>query len=201
VKNDYVQTAVSRQADLDPVSVQKLYDDLQARAAAALDREGFPRAQHQFVRSADLRYFGQAFEVRVPVAPEPLDRLLADSVADAFHATHEQLYGYSFRGDDRQPVEWVNLRVSGIGPIPRPQLRQVAAGDGDPGGAQTGVRPVFFDDWVETPVFWRPDLASGDAINGPAVVEEFGSTVPLHPGFTAQVDRLGNLIVTKELRL
>jgi N-methylhydantoinase A len=29
------------------------------------------------------------------------------------------------------------------------------------------------------------------------VVEEYGATVPLHPGFRAEVDRLGNLIVTR----
>ena len=39
------------------------------------------------------------------------------SVADAFHAEHTALYGYDFSGDRRQQVEWVNLRVSGIGPI------------------------------------------------------------------------------------
>jgi N-methylhydantoinase A len=34
-------------------------------------------------------------------------------------------------------------------------------------------------------------------VSGPAVIEEYGATVPLHPGFTATVDRLGNLIVTR----
>jgi N-methylhydantoinase A len=29
------------------------------------------------------------------------------------------------------------------------------------------------------------------------VIEEFGSTVPVHPGFTARVDELLNLIVTR----
>jgi N-methylhydantoinase A len=30
------------------------------------------------------------------------------------------------------------------------------------------------------------------------VVEEYGATVPLLPGFQAEVDRFGNLIVTRE---
>ena len=59
------------------------------------------------------------------------------------------------------------------------------------------MRPVCFDEWVETPVYWRPDLAPGDVVVGPAIVEEFGSTVPLHPGYTATVDRFGNLLVTR----
>ncbi len=32
---------------------------------------------------------------------------------------------------------------------------------------------------------------------GPAVVEEFGSTVPVHPGFSARVDGFGNLVITR----
>jgi N-methylhydantoinase A len=66
--------------------------------------------------------------------------------------------------------------------------------------SRTAERPVFFDDesgWATTPVYWRPDLAPDDEVDGPAVVEEFGSTVPLHPGFRATVDRFGNLLVRR----
>jgi N-methylhydantoinase A len=146
------------------------------------------------VRTADLRYFGQAFEVRVPVADGPLD---AEAVADAFHDAHAQLYGYSFRGDERQQVEWVNLRVSGIGPIARPELPRLPVRDGDVERARTGTRTVVFEDACETPVYWRPDLSPGDVLHGPAVLEEFGSTIPLHPGFRAEVDGFGNLLVTR----
>jgi N-methylhydantoinase A len=197
VRNDYVRTAVSRHADLDHPLVAGVLDDLQGQAAAALDREGFARAEHRYLRSADLRYVGQAFEVRVPVPDGAVDGALAGVVADSFHDAHEQLYGYAFRGDPRQPVEWVNLRVTGVGPIERPRLRELEHRDGRADRARTGVRPVFFDDWVDTPVYWRPDLAPGDVVVGPAIIEEFGSTVPLHPRFTATVDRFGNLVVRK----
>ncbi len=201
VRNDYVQTAVARHDDLDVAAVGKIFDDLTGSAGAALDREGFARADHGYQRSADLRYVGQAFEVRVPAPDGHIDEIFAKTVADAFHNAHEQLYGYAFRGDARQPVEWVNLRVSGVGPIARPVLRRRPSGDGDASRAQTSVRPVFFDaagGWVDTPVYWRPDLAPADELHGPAVIEEFGSTVPLHPGFVATVDELANILVRRE---
>jgi N-methylhydantoinase A len=44
-------------------------------------------------------------------------------------------------------------------------------------------------------LYWRPELAPGDEVAGPAVIEEYGATVPVHPGFAAQVDRFGNLLV------
>ncbi len=198
VKNDYVRTAVSRHAELDRARVQALYDELQEQAAEALDREGFPRSDHRYARTADLRYVGQAFEVRVPVGDGPVDPAVADAAAAAVPRAHEQLYGYSFADDPRQQVEWVNLRVSGVGPITRPELAERPPGDGNAARARTGARPVFFEEYVDTPVYWRPDLAPGDELHGPAVIEEFGSTVPVHPGFTARVDALGNIVVRKE---
>jgi len=44
----------------------------------------------------------------------------------------------------------------------------------------------------------RAKLSPGDTVTGPAVIEEFGSTVPIHPGFRAVLDRFGNLLVTRE---
>jgi N-methylhydantoinase A len=95
-------------------------------------------------------------------------------------------------------VEWVNLRVTGIGPIRRPDLVALAPAEGGTDRAVTGTRRVFFDDWVDTPTYDRPRLAPGDVVAGPAIIEEFGSTVPVHPGFAAAVDGYGNLLLTRE---
>jgi len=195
VRNDYVQTMVARHADVVPATLATAFRDLEAQARAALDAEGFPRAEQRMQRTADLRYVGQAFEVRVPVGDGELDGSALDAVATAFHAAHHQLYGYDFAADPRQAVEWVNLRVSGIGPIRRPEIIEPAPSDRD---SRRGTRQVFFDEWVEAPLHWRPDLSPGDVVPGPAVIEEFGSTLPVHPGFVATVDRFGNLLLTKE---
>jgi N-methylhydantoinase A len=198
VRNDYVQTVVSKHVDLDLSRVQSVFADLEAQAQTALDGEGFDRDQQRMQRTADLRYVGQAFEVRVPVPDGQLDAEGSDTVAQAFHAAHRQLYGYDFANDPRQAVEWVNLRVSGIGPIRRPDVVELPAKDGGIERAVTGSRRVFFDDWVETRTYNRPDLAPGDVVSGPGIIEEFGSTVPVHPGFAVTVDAYGNLLLTKE---
>ncbi|MFD0665049.1 hydantoinase/oxoprolinase family protein [Thermocatellispora tengchongensis] len=119
VKNDYVRTHVTR--DLDLAAASAIFGELEAQAAEALDREGF--TDHVYARSADLRYYGQAYEVRVPAPSGPLDESWRQAVVDAFHEAHEKLYGYGYRNDPRHGVEWVNLRVSGIGPITRPVIR------------------------------------------------------------------------------
>ncbi|MFA9444958.1 hydantoinase/oxoprolinase family protein [Egicoccus sp. AB-alg6-2] len=208
VKNDYVQTHVVRDDALDRDELAAVYRSLQARAADALDREGFDADEHRFVRTADLRYDGQAFEVRVPAPDGPIDEAFQRSVVDAFHDEHERLYGYAYRADSaasggehrhRHPVEWVNLRVTGIGPIPRPVLPRLPEGDGDATRARTGDRPVVFEGAAAgAQVYARERLLAGDVIVGPAIVEEFGSTVPIHPGFQARVDGLANLVVERD---
>jgi N-methylhydantoinase A len=207
VKNDYVLTRVCLDEHLDAASLGTAYAQLTAQARDALLREGFPEGEHVFARTADLRYFGQAFEVRVPVPDGDLDRRLLDGVVSAFHAEHRGLYGYDFAGDLSQQVEWVNLRVSGIGPITRPEIRRLSGSSAPPasrGSSQADVptRAVCFDaeeGYVDAPILQRSGLVPGDSVQGPAVIEEYGSTVPLHPGFTATVDELGNLLVRRHV--
>jgi len=148
------------------------------------------------VRIADVRYYGQAFEVRVEVGDGELEPAAIDRVADAFHDEHRRLYGYEFADDPRQQVEWVNVRVTGIGPIRSPEVVPIDDGSGAD-SARTGARRSYFDDWADVPTYERSRLGTGDTIEGPAVIEEFGSTVPLHPGFRAEVDRLGNLRIVR----
>jgi N-methylhydantoinase A len=199
VKNDYVQTHVSLADGLDPAAVTDVFDGLTVQASAALEKEGFAPERRTFARTADLRYFGQAFEVRVPVADGNLDAGALGAVADRFHAEHRALYGYDFAGDETQQVEWVNLRVSGVGPIQRPEIKAHQTADWF-SFHDVPTRRVCFDaadGYVETPLHERGALRPGVWVDGPAIIEEFGSTIPVHPGFRARVDAYLNLIVTR----
>jgi N-methylhydantoinase A len=196
VRGDYVRTAVRPDRELDLASLDAGFRELAARAAETLLGQGFAGTDKVVERSADLRYAGQAFEVRVPCPDGDITRSWADAVVGEFHRAHRALYGYDFRSNDRQPVEWVNLRVTGIGPIPRPHISEIAPGTGDPADARLGIRKAHFGGWMDTEIYDRTHLRAGDLIDGPAVVQEFGSTVPVFPGFRAEVDRFGNLRIS-----
>ena len=56
----------------------------------------------------------------------------------------------------------------------------------------------FESAYAFTEIYHRSRLLSGDVVAGPAVIEEFGSTIPVHPGFVATVDRHGNVLLTKD---
>ena len=197
VRNDYVRTAVMRHSRLDIDQMLAVFVDLTRAADAALAREGFAEPDRVFEGSADLRYFGQAYEVRIPWGADPVSAEAAERVVEAFHDEHRRLYGYDFRDDPRQEVEWVNLRVTGVGPIRKPELRRISVSDGgEAADARTGSRRVFFDEWVDAATYDRSRLGDGDIVVGPAVVEEFSSTIPVHPRFLAAVDPFGNLELT-----
>ena len=127
---------VARHDALDHAAVQKTFDDLTAKAASALDAEGFPRDSHRYARTVDLRYFGQAYEVRVAAPEGDVDEAYAAGVADALPRRAPRALRLRLpRTTRRQQVEWVNLRVTGVGPITRPELRE-------PRRAPTGAADV-----------------------------------------------------------
>ena len=85
--------------------------------------------------------------------------------------------------------------MTGIGPLPRPPLRRGAADGRGADAALVSRRAVCFDEWVEARgIYDRSRLGAGDVVAGPAVIEEFGSTVPVIPGYLATVDAIGALV-------
>jgi N-methylhydantoinase A len=202
IKNDYVTTAVQSDDQLDLARIEMLYRDLEDQARRALEAEGFLDVSEssRIERAADLRYFGQAWEVRVDVSAGPIDRQAADQAVDRFHDAHQRAYGYSYRGRPEQRIEWVNVRVAGIGPISRPKIgplpRRLSGGLEQ---ASVARRPVYFEsEFCETSIYDRALLQPDDRVLGPAIIEEYGSTTVVFPGLCARVDRFGNLLMARE---
>src|SRR5262249_51107327 len=143
----YVQTFVQRHDRLDYAAVNTHLARLEVLARAALAAEDFAEEEIRVARSADLRYFGQAWEVPVELPPGDIDAESAAVAARHFHDAHERRYRYSYRDADgagRHAIEWVNLRVTGVGPIRRPTLHERPPGDGRPARARSGSRSVVF---------------------------------------------------------
>jgi len=151
------------------------------------------------LRSADLRYHGQAYEVRVDVPGGLVDGQIGQQTIEAFHEAHHAAYGYDYRG--KQQVEFVNLRVTGLGLIDKPTLREIAIGGPDASAASKGKRDVYFESnasFQPCPLYDRARLLAGNRIAGPAIIEEYGSTTVIFPGQQAEVDRFGNLLLSSE---
>ena len=156
-----------------------------------LEKDGIAPSRIALVREADVRYAGQSMEVRVPAPSGQIDAAFIAALIDAFHAAHLKTFGYNYGG--QQKVELVNFCVSAFGMIERPSIPELKKSGAPP---QPATRPVYFDGaYRDTPVFARASLAAGSTLDGPAIVEEFGSTTVVFPRQRLIVDSHGILII------
>jgi N-methylhydantoinase A len=199
LKHDYSTTHVCR---LDDVVLDDLVDrfgTLEALARSALERERVSQQDMRFLRLIDIRYVGQSYELTLTIEDPELNQHEIERLSDRFHREHERAYGFKAPGE---PIELVNLRLSGIGSIAKPSLRKCQSNDGDVLSAKILTRSVYFAEcggFTKCPVFDRYKLAAGSKIDGPAIVVEMDSTTLVHPNYEARVDNYGNLMIQKPM--
>ena len=161
---------------------------------AALDaaqeeaRSEFSAGGVEVTLALDLRYAGQSYELTVGIdGPEGVD-----AAREAFDRLHEARFAHS---DPAAPVEVVNARATarvagpGAGPPPR-----FAAGGGGPAGQ---AEVWFGGERLRTALYERDAIAPGDRIAGPAIVTQLDTTTLVAPGWVAEADGDGNLVLER----
>jgi N-methylhydantoinase A len=195
VVNDFGQTSIM---PLDPESVEQanaIFARLAEQGSEALAADGIAQESWRFLPSAEMRYQGQEHTVNVPLPTHTIGAHDVPTILERFGAVHRQQYGHAM--DD--PVEIVTLRLRTVGLLPRPELPTLERGDGSAGGARAGTRSVYRADAggaVEYSLYDRTELRAGDALTGPAIVEEPSSTTVIHDGDELTVGDHGELVIT-----
>ena len=195
LKNETVQTYMRRASVSESDDIENRFRALSDTAREMLRNEGVPEERIRISRQMDMCYFGQTFRLRIPVR-DAFDEAAKAHAMDAFHAEHKAAYGFDSPGEE---LQWVNLRVLGVGRIDRPRPRRLAATGGTHRIAPKGRRSVNLggsDSMVMVDLFDRTLLRAGDRIEGPAVIEQMDSTVFLPPGATVECDAQGCLIMS-----
>jgi N-methylhydantoinase A len=199
LRYEHAATVWQPLASLDAALIETELGRLEDQAAAALAADGITGADASFELACDCRYAGQGYELRVPAPRPPADGAWAEAVARAFHEAHDQTYGRRFDG---QPVQIVNVRVTGVGRISRlaDPAAPPAAGPDQAGRPAPVTTQAFFQvdgkaQECVTEVYQRDRLRQGDRVAGPAIIEQLDSTVVVPPGFAGTVDGSGNLVL------
>lgn len=198
LKHDFSVTMIQLEEDLDVMAVEQAFTRMVDMGVDALTKESTSPDQMHFKRTTDMRYFGQSFELTIPVPGETLSEKVLSDVLQTFHREHKRAYGFAAPDE---PVEFVNFHVTAIGDISKPTLTRLEYSEQNPGTALTGNRSVYFEEVGGrnySPIYDRHMLSRGNEIPGPAIVEERDSTTVIHPGYTAQVDDYGNLLIKKD---
>ncbi|MBI4183940.1 MAG: hydantoinase/oxoprolinase family protein [Proteobacteria bacterium] len=180
-----------------PGEVDALFAGLEREARSAFATGGLAGDGLEVGRTVDARYAGQNYELSAPVPPGARGAGALAAVKAAFHAEHRRLYGYD---RPEAEVELVTFRLKATLPVKNPDVGRRRDRRRAGGPAPVGRRRVFFEEaggFVDCPVYERADLAVGDALAGPAVVEQMDATTVLPPDFRAEVDTLLNLRLTR----
>lgn len=147
----------------------------------------------QLIRSLQMRYLGQNYELSVPVTVESFTAEGMDAVWRDFHRLFEERYRFCLPDD---PIEIVDIGCTAIAAMAKPDLPRIAAASGK--AEPASQRSVVFEEGVfDTPVYRRTDLATGHSFAGPALVEEDVSVTVVRPGYGLTVDMFGNLEIKR----
>lgn len=193
-RTDHIATRVMHEDAIDVARVGDIYTRIEQDAVSSLVRDGIERSRIRLTREADVRYAGQSMELRVPAPAGTVDAAFIADLIAAFDAAHLKAFGYNYAG--QQKVQIVNFCVSGFGINDRPKIPKLDASTS--AKPRCANRPVYFGGaFRDTPIYDRSALPAGFRLEGPAVIEEFGSTSVVFPGQTLQVDARGILIVRR----
>ena len=190
---------VGLRLDRDPVrALETAFGALEAQARAVMADTGLPLGTATVRRLADGRFLGQGFDlvVTLPDGPYADDADTRRRLRETFERAYREQFGLT---PPDVPVEFINVRVSMRAPVAGAEMTGGRPPEAARAGAAAGRRRAYFPEaggWVEARVYERARLAAGDAVAGPALVEEDGSTLVVGPAGRAEVTATGNLVMT-----
>lgn len=175
----------------------ELHTQLQMMAKQARDQiaaEGEAAETATIKCEIDMRYFGQAFEVPMPVEIEDFSSESGlNKLTDAFDKEHRRLFTFNMENEP----ELVNLRTVALGKEVILPAAKIEKGDGDPIAAKLRDQEIWVDG-KSTPavIYDRVKLRAGDKVSGPAIIVEMDSTTLILPDHAAEIDSFGNILIT-----
>lgn len=203
IQHKYSRTVLAPLGELDEAGARALneaWGALEAEAVGDLAAEGHRPAEVIVERSASLQYLGQSFELVVEAPRGTLGLNEFRKLASTFSSDHEQTYGYR-EADAR--VQLVSLRVSARASLSKASYSELghqamadARRSSEPAGC-AGSRLAWFGPehrWQQARVARRADLVAAP-IEGPAILEEFDTTVVVPPGCRATLDAHGDIVI------
>ena len=194
LRHEYNTTSIQRLDAMDPADLVAAFARLEQRGRSALEGEGVDPGAMRFERMLDLRYVGQSYELPIAVRDA------------AFPAARAGAPRRRLPRRARPGLRLPRRRGAGGGGEPAPgrrrRYRQTGAAEAAAGGrcadrAKSAAPGLFRRGRVLRGLshFDRYKLGAGCRIDGPAVVEEMDSTTLVHPGYRAEVDPFGNLLI------
>ncbi|MDQ0322494.1 N-methylhydantoinase A [Pararhizobium capsulatum DSM 1112] len=190
LRRDYF---VTKLADLNAGSaqvVESLFAETEALAAGQFSEEGVDEAKVKFLRYGKFRYQNQEHTTEVLIEGTITDASLA-AIETAFHETYEREYTYRLDA----PVELVGIHLVASAEVGKLKMQERPLGATAPSAAQKGERQVDYalEGVHAADIYDGEKLEPGMQFIGPAVIEDPGTTIVIHPGNRVEIDGFGNI--------
>jgi len=193
MRADFVRTIWHDTSDLTTTEIQAIYRELDEDGLRWLEAERVNLTRTYALRSVDMCYVGQSFDVNVPL-PERREEVTMEEIDRRFHQRYETIYGYA---ELSAPTRVMTARVQIVGVTAKPTMGHIAH-DGGTLGSEVTTRRIFENgQFWDARVLQRQALAAGQRFDGPAIVEQYDTTTYVPAGFAVSVDQWLNLIGEK----
>jgi N-methylhydantoinase A len=192
VQDEAARTYLTMASDLSDAKLTADLHELQVRAGEALLKDNIPASDHEITYQADLRYAGQAFQITIDFTEAELAQKGVALLTDQFDAEHEQLF--TFKLDDGHEI----LMIRAVAKARAKSIAERQIGETGMTLEQCKIiasRFYYEGDWYDANIYDRNKLNTGLKVPGPAIVGEMDSTTVVLPGFVAEVDAVGNLLI------
>ena len=188
---------VTRLAALDPgaaVGITQAFEATEAGALAQFTAESISADKVSLQRYGKFRYQNQEHTVEVSLKGGTLTDADISAIVADFHSTYEREYTYRLGA----PVEMVGLHVVATATVGKLEMVSQPLGSADASPAIKGQRTVdYAPETAETATIYNGDLLRpGMTLTGPAVIEDSGTTIVIHPGNQVRIDGYSNIHIT-----
>lgn len=145
----------------------------------------------KFLRYGKFRYQNQEHTTEVLIADGAITDARLSEIAASFHETYEREYTYRLDA----PVEMVGIHLVASAEVGKLTMKERAPTGTKAEMALKGSRKVDYalEGIHEAAIYDGTKLEPGMTFQGPAIVEDPGTTIVVHPGNRAEIDGYGNI--------
>lgn len=196
MKYDRQATLWQRLDRADHEQTERALAELKAQAQHRLHRDGFSKEHSEVQFTADCRYQGQGYELRIRLPDPPVNEAWCREVERLFHQAHQLAYNRQF---DDKPVMIINIAATGFGKVPALTNPRIPPASGEVMEAETATACFLSPSGtceLATRFVQRKTLGANAGLAGPAVIEQPDTTTILSPDTVMTVGEYGHLVIT-----
>jgi N-methylhydantoinase A len=190
LRRDYFITKLADLRTGAGAAIEGVFAEAETLALKQFGEEGVEPSKVKFLRYGKFRYQNQEHTTEVLVEGAVTDARLG-GIEAAFHETYEREYTYRLKA----PVELVGIHLVASAEVGKLTMKEQPKGSADASPAVKGERDVDYalEGIHRAKIYDGEKFTPGMRFTGPAVVEDPGTTVVIHPGNRVEVDGFGNI--------